>query len=472
MTTLVLLVVAALHAVSCKLLLVQDLMSPALSPAALLSPLPSFTNGTTPEGTVGGSGGGDLHQALGTMLFHRSKMNEYLCHNYLADEILSDLRPLQSRSGEPMEPEGFTPKPTKEGGHEQLLTDPGSTSYREWLEKSAQMKDLYAQAGKETDQGAYETGDVTGYATVQDKGAGYNYPPPVEFSSTGGWGSSGGGGGWKVDGSGGGGGWKVDGGWGGGGGGGWSGSGVEGQGWIENSGSGWGWEEQETGKGLALKDLFDLALTALAFLAFGIFVLNLIMTCFANFNILTLSYLITPGRFHTTSNRGFTLHTYINNELFYTIIKGRKVPDWPQPSALVSVGKTPNMTVLMAATTAAPGARGRDRREAHNHSQLNELAYRVLTSVDKFLELQEDREARKGCMEYILCDNNKYSRALNDRNKLWLPVWSFGMSWMAGRLNGRGLSAMDHIRAAVLGLGGAECRKLYPHCSQSNLKSK
>ncbi|XP_046666451.1 uncharacterized protein LOC124358203 [Homalodisca vitripennis] len=415
MTTLVLLVVAALHAVSCKLLLVQDLMSPALSPAALLSPLPSFTNGTTPEGTVGGSGGGDLHQALGTMLFHRSKMNEYLCHNYLADEILSDLRPLQSRSGEPMEPEGFTPKPTKEGGHEQLLTDPGSTSYREWLEKSAQMKDLYAQAGKETDQGAYETGDVTGYATVQDKGAGYNYPPPVEFSSTGGWGSSGGGGGWKVDGSGGGGGWKVDGGWGGGGGGGWSGSGVEGQGWIENSGSGWGWEEQETGKGLALKDLFDLALTALAFLAFGIFVLNLIMTCFA---------------------------------------------------------KTPNMTVLMAATTAAPGARGRDRREAHNHSQLNELAYRVLTSVDKFLELQEDREARKGCMEYILCDNNKYSRALNDRNKLWLPVWSFGMSWMAGRLNGRGLSAMDHIRAAVLGLGGAECRKLYPHCSQSNLKSK
>lgn len=32
-------------------------------------------------------------------------------------------------------------------------------------------------------------------------------------------------------------------------------------------------------KSLAIKDLFDLALTALAFLAFGMFVLNLIMLC-------------------------------------------------------------------------------------------------------------------------------------------------------------------------------------------------
>lgn len=45
--------------------------------------------------------------------------------------------------------------------------------------------------------------------------------------------------------------------------------------------SGGGWEEHETGKGLALKELFDLALTALAFLAFGLFIINLIMTCFA-----------------------------------------------------------------------------------------------------------------------------------------------------------------------------------------------
>lgn len=44
----------------------------------------------------------------------------------------------------------------------------------------------------------------------------------------------------------------------------------------------------EEEKGLALKDLFDLALTALAFLGFGLFVINIIMTCFAVSNLTSL----------------------------------------------------------------------------------------------------------------------------------------------------------------------------------------
>lgn len=61
-------------------------------------------------------------------------MNEYLCHNYVADEILSELRPLESRTGEAPVAAGAK---TQGGGipRELLLADTGSAGYTDWLEK-------------------------------------------------------------------------------------------------------------------------------------------------------------------------------------------------------------------------------------------------------------------------------------------------------------------------------------------------
>lgn len=104
------------------------------------------------------------------------------------------------------------------------------------------MEDMYGQAdSKGSDHEGFETGEVTGYATVQGSKEGYNFGGGVGDGTD--W-TSGGGGGWSAGGGGGGGGWNVDGGgWtgGGGGGGGWSGGGSGwpgsgSQGWHDNSG--------------------------------------------------------------------------------------------------------------------------------------------------------------------------------------------------------------------------------------------
>lgn len=55
-----------------------------------------------------------------------------------------------------------------------------------------------------------------------------------------------------------------------------------------------------------------------------------------------------------------------------------------------------------------------------NNVALNELARRVLTSIEAaFVAVNDNGE----CLRRSLCENNKYSRTLNDRSKIWIPVW-------------------------------------------------
>lgn len=85
---------------------------------------------------------------------------------------------------------------------------------------------------------------------------------------------------------------------------------------------------------------------------------------------------------------------------------------------------TPQATVMMMTTTAVPA---RSRRYAPD-TTLDDLAYRVLLSVDSLLQLQQEPEdenaAQLGhCFRYYLCDNNRFSRDLDIKYKVWLPVW-------------------------------------------------
>ncbi|KAL1132245.1 hypothetical protein AAG570_010202 [Ranatra chinensis] len=325
-----------------------------------------------PNSTIGG---GDIHDAYVTMKFHRSMMNEYLCRGYLADEILAEVGKrapaVERRQGLPAKP-ATRRKQTKD----KLIEDEGSSGYKDWLTRSTLMNDIYrhydqvmSAGGSAEDEGdslSIESGEVTGYAVQGDGGKAIPSAPSYHHHQL------------------------IP-----------AGVGVDSYHHHYPSSSG--------KKGLSLKDLFDLALTALAFLAFGLFIKHLILTC----------------------------------------IMGPIGP-----------------VVVMNTTTTTTTARS-SGESSQDDSLLNDLAYRVLTSIDRMVQLYEAKTGSSGrCLKYTLCDNNRYSRSLRDpKTKIWLPVWSFGVSWIMGRL---GEDRLEGLRAAVLGLANANCKRLYPFCTNED----
>lgn len=51
---------------------------------------------------------------------------------------------------------------------------------------------------------------------------------------------------------------------------------------------------------------------------------------------------------------------------------------------------------------------------------MNEISQRVLLSIDAVLIAEQDNGK---CLRNVICENNKYSRNLNNNQKLWIPVW-------------------------------------------------
>ncbi|KAJ9601148.1 hypothetical protein L9F63_000727, partial [Diploptera punctata] len=180
------------------------------------------------------------------------------------------------------------------------------------------------------------------------------------------------------------------------------------------SGGGYSYQPSEkSDKGMALKDLFELALTALAFLAFGLFKLNVIMCIFGG-------------------NGGMTTMT----------------PD------------TEDVT-----------ARVRNARSAGSMQSVNVMAQRVLKSIEVFLHMQHDDGE---CLRQTLCENNRYSRSLKGTDRIWLPVWSLGLSWVAGRFSPNQFASaamLEYLRASVLGLGNSKCESIYSKCSLEKLST-
>lgn len=70
--------------------------------------------------------------ALNLMSFHRNKMNEYLCRNYIASEIIEGYR---NQSGEQLSKRKGIPDRRGRLARESLLDDPGSQKYRDWLSR-------------------------------------------------------------------------------------------------------------------------------------------------------------------------------------------------------------------------------------------------------------------------------------------------------------------------------------------------
>nr|XP_012228917.1 PREDICTED: uncharacterized protein LOC105675976 [Linepithema humile] len=359
------------------------------------------------------------------MDYHRKRMNEYLCHGYMAEEIFKEVStPRVKRRPESLP---TTDKHDFLGAdnvtiHDKLLADEGSSKYKNWLQRTTTLDDVYRHYAphkkikkKQDVQDDIEEfdGEVTGYAMQA----------PLPSGKVGFYEPSHGGEEFRND--------MLS-----------SSSGH--QAFHHAFGPSFGHQHSDNfahhsdffpsiheeyyypphqeeeykasyskGKGheLSIRDFFEIALTALAFLAFGLFVIQLLM--------------------NASNNNGMMM------------MMTRRSKRHAIPLSLSSA----------------------------SNEDLNDLSYRVLRSIEAAMVAKEDSG---NCLRLVLCENNRYSKETKDGRRIWVPVWSLGMSWLSGRILHRTpWSAMlDSVRASVLGLGGVDCTTFYPGCNLEEEREK
>ncbi|XP_055908512.1 uncharacterized protein LOC129943234 [Eupeodes corollae] len=400
--------------------------------------------------------------AFSTMGFHRKMMNEYLATNFLAKQILTEfpldtvVQPIERRIGAPS---SATTNLTEEVDssvktslHRQgkyiqneMLEDPGSASYRSWLDKTTMLDDIQRQftdnaqnqiadfkplqqgispikkAIDSDDEGLeeedFDEGDITGYAYTggvsMDSGPNYPnaLPPPrhhLPFDATNNiqhmqpvYPTA-----------------------------------VSKNGYYPPSGQENSYENsygqthhvqpaapQQT-KEIGLKDILDIALTTLAFLSFGMFILQVLMC-------------ITMNKEDTSSMM-------------------------MMPMEATDTG---TMTPTNEGATEEIRRRKRNLPENPRIKMMNDLSRRVLHSIDAVLMMPTDNGR---CQFRTLCDMNKYAREQKNGQKVWIPMWSLGISWFSSKMTKpnttTGNPILESLKASVVGLGNGDCKNIYPDC--------
>ncbi|XP_058127334.1 uncharacterized protein LOC131291019 [Anopheles ziemanni] len=384
--------------------------------------------------------------ALSTLGFHRTMINLYRCKGFLAKQILDSypMQPLLSkRMSSPSSVANFSATMllgSPRSSMDTMLYDQGSTGYKEWLTKTTTLDDIYENflasakanggGGNESahadarptmttrlgQEEYFDEGIITGYAVQPDpvamngernlrseasanyyRGHGLHPAPPAKTHRD------------LLEGE------TVE---------------------YEASRGDVGYrrrfhqhhpvfefEDKSLDKGsLGLKDLFDIALTTLAYLSFGMFILQVIMC-------ITLSksdMMVLP-----------TPEIEVEEDEQRRFVRG--LPD---------LTTTPDTV-----------------------REQNQLAAYVLDSIDVVVGSSPDRDV---CLPASLCRANRFSRTITTIHGYWISVWSFGVSWLAGCKTASCSSptfALKCLSATLVGLGNGNCSKLYP-CPGQPTKSK
>ncbi|KAL9708393.1 hypothetical protein quinque_011911 [Culex quinquefasciatus] len=393
---------------------------------------------------------GTFRTAFSTMGFHRKMMNNYRCNGFLANQIIADVLPLRELSlsrrvgtapGSFMMLENNSlPTPSKDT----MLYDQGSSGYVNWLSKSSTLDDIYrnylAPGGpmavmnvsnhrsditpvsnpRSAEEEYFDEGMITGYAVQQQPDPNHvafpkpayqpnpyhhhhhqqpaqnqhPYRPPAQQYPP------------------------------------LAGGRVYNHGeppYSDASRGDYAYHpieiEEKSIKGLGLKDLFDIALTTLAFLSFGMFVLQVIMC-------ITM----------TKSDANMMMIPTVNPDDGEEEVRRRRRR---------RRGAVPPVETL----------------ELVRLREINQIAARVLDSMDAVAVTGKDEGS---CVQRTICDINQYSLQLKYNRKYWIGVWSLGVTWLAGAMAETEESSgtiLTCLKAIIIGLGSGDCNRAYS-CSK------
>ncbi|XP_058063357.1 uncharacterized protein LOC131213347 [Anopheles bellator] len=399
----------------------------------------SAANGTELDPVLDAS----YSRALWTMRFHRNMINLYRCNGYLAKRILAEAYPVGKSSTAQLSKRMSSAHSNGNATLAAMMTDnsmlydQGSAGYREWLTKTATLDDInqnylsaaanpeaighgYQQRvahgttrvgevagagpGEPEQELEFDEGVITGYAVQPAPVASNPYYPvlpdhPYRRELLQGEAASG------------------------------YGRGDRGDYYYAGHPPALELDHKSLRKpagSVGLKDLFDIALTTLAFLSFGMFILQVIMC-------ITM----------TKPETGM-------------MILPTQVP--------VEVDVDEGEVRHRAARHLVPGQGLSSAAGVH---ELNRIAAQALDSVDVMRTGDQ-------CLERSLCSVNRFARTVKTIKFYWIPVWSLAVCWKAGdgQLTAfpseRPASSnviMSCLIATLAGLGNDNCRKLYrcPH---------
>lgn len=162
---------------------------------------------------------------------------------------------------------------------------------------------------------------------------------------------------------------------------------------------------------IGIKDLFDIALTALAFLSFGMFVIQVII-CIA-------------------------------------MSKGS------ESSVMLPMEMTADGAEVEAAELEVRVRRSIEEYSPNDIKQINDISKRTLQSIEAFVMAKNDRGE---CLKKLICENNKFSRKAYDIQKYTIPIFGISLSYLSNKLNDFPITAnLEGLQASIIGLGNGNC---------------